>query len=98
MFPENSVLKYNTLWRSGMHYNFIFFKVSHITKKGSVMGRYLTTIKKNEAFDHDYSKDRWIVDASITSSKLRRLPHPRMWDLTTDSELKHGICETSCVY
>ena len=93
-----TILKYNKLWRAGMHYNYVFFKVSHETSKGNIMVHFVACKRSNEAFDHDYSTDRWNIDASRTIGKLRRLPHPRLWEMVHEEELINGIRQTSCVY
>lgn len=99
MFHEGSVLKYNTLWRAGAHYSYQFFRVSHVTGKGNVMGWYLASDKKNEYFDHDISKDAWIVDFShVPSSRCVRLPHTSLWSLISEEEKAAGkVTATSCV-
>ena len=93
-----TILKYNTSWKAGMHYNYIFFKVSHETKKGYIMGHLIASKRENESFDHDHSTDRWIIEGSRKISKLRRLKHPQRWESVNEKELIEGIKETSCVY
>lgn len=96
--PTDAILKYNRLWRAGQHFSYVFFKVSHETAKGNIMGHYIASTRTNEAYTHDYSTDRWIVTPSKTTSKLRRLPHPALWDTVDEAELEAGVCATSCVY
>ena len=98
MFSPDTILKYNTLWRGGAHYNYIFFRVTHVTKRGTIMGRYLRSQRKVEAWDHDYSTSHWLVESGTSESKVRRLPHPSMWKPLTPDELSNGIRATSCVY
>lgn len=95
-YPPGTVLKYNTLWQSGMHHHYVFFRVSHVTAKGTIMGRYLSSHRTCEAFSHDYSTDRWVV-LSQSEGKLRRLPHPRWWEVMTEEECETGVQATSCV-
>lgn len=96
--PTGAILKYNRLWRAGEHYQYVFFKVSHETAKGTIMGHYIASTRTNEARTHDYSTERWIVSPSKTMGKLRRLPHPALWDTVDEAELEIGVCATSCVY
>ena len=96
--PAGSILKYNRLWRAGQHYSYIFFKVSHETAKGTIMGHYIDFTRTYEDVTHDYSTERWIVSPSKTRGKVRRLPHPGLWDAMTEAELETRVCATSCVY
>ena len=64
--PAGSILKYNRLWRAGQHYSYIFFKVSHETAKGTIMGHYIDFTRTYEDVTHDYSTERWIVSPSKT--------------------------------
>lgn len=99
MPATGTILKYNQLWRGGMHYDYKFFKVTHTTLKGNVMGHYIAAERTNEAWDHDYSTDRWIVKPSrIVGKRNRRLPHSRLWEPMNADELEVGIRQTSCVY
>lgn len=93
-----AVLKRNTLARSGMHYSYEFFKVSHITPKGNIMGWYLPSTRKNQEFTHDTSTDCWRVDPLPTALQRRkRLPTPYEWEAVTVHELRYGVRATSCV-
>lgn len=99
-FQSGAVLKYNRLWRSGAHYDFIFFRVSHRTNKGTVMGHYLAAQRTNKERDHDYSTDKWVVLNTTDKDKTtmpRRLPHPALWTQLSPEELEAGIVSTSCV-
>ena len=98
MFSPGTVLKYNTLWRAGMHYHYVFFRVTHITKRGTIMGRYVQSKEINEEWTHDYSTSRWTVETGPSKSRIRRLPHPKTWHPLTPDELSDGIRATSCVY
>ena len=79
-----------------MHYDYVFFKVSRITAKGIVMGRYLHATQTNEDWDHDTRTDCWRVDPMRTVGKLRRLPKPGLWRVIEDNEIADGITATSC--
>lgn len=96
-FESGVILKYNRLWRSGMHYEYTFFKVTHITAKGTIMGKFLHSTRTNEAWDHDARTDCWRVHATQTCGKTRRLPHPRLWQEVEEEDLVRGIRATSCV-
>jgi hypothetical protein len=96
-FLPNAILTYNRLWRCGMHYDYVFFKVTRITTKGNVMGQYVDAKRTCEVFDHDYRTDVWIVDPTQTSGRICRLPHPRMWRLVDTDEIRLGIRANSCV-
>tara|TARA_B100000683_G_scaffold67956_3_gene66671 strand:+ start:2520 stop:2813 length:294 start_codon:yes stop_codon:yes gene_type:complete len=92
------LLKYNRLWRAGMHYSYVFFVVTHVTSKGTPMGRYVAPSKKVEQASHDTTTIRWRVDPGRTGGAIRRLPHPGRWEAVTEEELEHGVVATSCVY
>lgn len=98
LHATGTILKYNTMWRAGMHYNYIFFKVSHKTKKGNTMGRVVACKRSVIEYNHDYHTDKWQIDVSRTISKIRRLPHPDLWEVVSEEELMNGIQQTSCTY
>ena len=98
MFSPDTVLKYNTLWKAGMHYNYVFFRITHITKRGTIMGRYIRSERTLEEWSHDFTTTRWTVNSNSSEGKIRRLPHPNLWKVLTPEELSDGICATSCVY
>lgn len=98
MHPNGALLKYNTLWRAGMHYNYVFFKVSHTTDKGTIMGHYIESTRTCEYFDHDVSRNRWRIGDASAKSRLQRLKHPSLWEAVTETEIEEGVSATSCVY
>ena len=100
MFEAGSIVVYNSLWRLGQHHDYKFFRVERVTAAGSCMGRYLTSKRTIESYDHDSCAARWHVDASqaASTSRRRRLPHPTWgWRVVSDDELTTGIAAVSCV-
>ena len=92
------ILKYNTLWKLGHHFCFEFFKVSHVTAKGSVMGWRLASKSRVEETDgQTFSRKVWIVDTESSGKSVLRLPHPASWDKVTSEEVSNGVRATSCV-
>ena len=96
MYEAGDVLKYNVTWRAGAHYSFRFFCVTHITPKGTTMGRYMSAERACEYYDHDVSRERWRVGAP--TGRVRRLPHPTLWNRVEPGEIEEGVVATSCVY
>lgn len=97
MFERDDILKYNRLWRAGMHYDYEFFVVSHVTQKGTPMGWYLECEKMYLKGDMDYSTSRFKANVH-KRGKLARLRHPRMWQKMGRDEIDNGIVATSCGY
>lgn len=95
-FVANDILKCNKLARLGMHYSYDFFKVKHITKKGTVMGHFLEHSNDLLEFTQEIRKNRWRVH-NATVGKVRKLPHPWSWQLVTAQELREGIVASSCI-
>ena len=96
-FAPGDVLKCNKHAHLGMHYNYDFFKVKHVTKKGTVMGHFLEHSNDLLEFRHDYRTNRWRVhDATV--GKVRKLPRPWSWEHVTEKEREEGVVACSCVY
>ena len=102
MFSKGDVLKYNTLWKAGNHYNYQFFRVSHVTEKGNVMGWNLPPdrVLASGADENRTLVLTWIVDFShVPSSRLVRLKNKNLWFLISEEEKEAGkVTATSCVY
>ena len=95
-YPDGALLKYNTLWRSGMHHAYVFFKVTHTTPKGTVMGMRVTATWRCEQSDNNSLCERW--DIGLPRGAVRRLPHPKRWTRVSQKEVKDGVRAVSCVY
>jgi len=95
-YPDGALLKYNTLWRSGMHHAYVFFKVTHTTTKGTVMGMRVTATWTCEHSDDNSSCERW--DIGVPHGAVRRLPHPRRWTRVSQQEVEDGVRAVSCVH
>ena len=95
-FAPNAILKNNTLARLGHHFDYEFFKVKHVTKKGTVMGHYLSHSREYIDYDMSNRTDLWRVQ-DATVGKIRKLPHSWSWELVTPRELEAGVVATSCV-
>lgn len=96
-WESGAVLKCNTLWRLGMHYNYEFFMVSHTTPSGNVMGWPLRATRTLEECSHDYTTSRWDVDATRPTGRVKRLAKAWSWQLVEPDELATGVRATSCV-
>lgn len=99
-FAAGDLLKYNRLWRAGMHFDYIFFRVSHMTSKGTIMGHYVPAQRVTEQWSVEYQTrtERWTVDSSLSPvGRPRRLPHPSLWRLMTDEDVREGVRDTSCL-
>ena len=96
-YARGTVLKRNTLARLGMHYNYEFFKVSHVTTKGTVMGWPLGSNCTTEYSDHNVRTDRWHVQETESGSRKKRLAVPYAWEVVTEDEIINGVRATSCV-
>lgn len=96
-WKDGEILKHNTLWRLGMHYEFEFFMVSHVTPAGNVMGWPLSATKSIERMDHDSITSRWHVDTTQPTGRVKRLPHKGLWEEVEAKELTHGVRATSCL-
>ena len=96
LFAPNAVLKCNKLARHGHHYDYQFFKVTHVTKKGTVMGHYLLHSCNTVEYDISNHVQRWEV-YDTTVGKVRKLPRPWSWELVTQREREEGIVACSCV-
>lgn len=93
---NGTLLKYNALWKAGMHYDYKFFRVTKTTPKGNFMGNYVRSTRTLLHFDHDTSSERWQIGAPM--DRICRLPHPTHWRPVTEEEESQGIVATSCVY
>ena len=92
---KGSILKYNVLWRLGMHYKYEFFVVTHFSKTGIPMGTYLYPNCEILEMNDTTTKKRWTIGESF--GKKRRLPHPSMWDPVSSEEQKNGFITLCCV-
>ena len=95
-YPNGALFKYNTLWRSGMNHAYVFFKVTHTTTKGTVMGMRVTATWMCEQSDNNSSCERW--DIGLPRGAVRRMPHPRRWKRVSHQEVKDGVRAVSCVH
>lgn len=95
MIGVGSILKYNTLWRLGMHYKYDFFMVTHVSKTGIPMGTYLNSKCEVIEMDDTTMKKQWTIGESF--GKKRRLPHPSMWDHVSPEEQKNGFTTLCCI-
>ena len=90
-----SILKYNVLWKLGMHYQYEFFIVTHVSKTGIPMGTYVKSNSELLEMDDTTTKKLWTIGESF--GKKRRLPHPSMWSHVSSEEQKNGFTTLSCV-
>ena len=101
MYEDGDVLYFNTLWKSGAHYHYVFFLVSHVTPKGNIMGHYMHSTCEAMDYDVGYCTEEWKVcqppQLKDALCKARRLPTPKMWTKLTDEQLSNGIRVTNCV-
>ena len=97
--PAGTLLKYNSLWRLGAHYDWKVFRVSHVTQKGNVMGNLLKPHCETLFYDHDSRRDRWTIPTHPRPkhATVTRLKLPRLWEYVTADEKENGIVSTSCV-
>jgi len=90
-YADGALLKYNTLWRSGMHHAYVFFKVTHTETNGTVMGTRVTATRKCERRDDNSSCERW--DIGLPRGAVRRLPHPKRWTRVSQQEVEDGYVQ-----
>lgn len=95
MFKSGDILKYNSLWKCGAHYDMQFFMVSHITRKGITMGFILMSHSETLEMDDTTITRRWTIGE--VDSKKRRLPHPCMWKSVSSDEKNNGFVTVSCL-
>lgn len=78
-----------------MHYDYIFFIVTHLSKKNMGMGKYLDSKYTVISMDQASISKQWHIGEKI--GKTRRLPHPDLWECVTEDEKDKGFKTVSCI-
>ena len=90
-YASGTIFKYNELWKSGAHYDYRFFKLSHYGPKGKPMGHYLNCTKHYVSFDQTKTRVVFKLNNEPVSGRAERLRHPLLWEECTEYELSNGI-------